>query len=760
MRACEQCRIRKIRCNKELPCAHCLNTKLDCVYADRKPTEKRTRILLTPQYEKKIDLIEQRLGMTIRLLEELKKDLPAKSSQLAGKDSSATAVSTPSSNAAHPEAPGLVVEGDSSFSAHSAFAKEFLHKVVDASGSLRHPGPEMQATLDSLHLVVNTLKHQSASAEMTYPHAKQMQRSPMSKFDMPPIQKTVFITRLPKSECPPDLICLVAMLPAINFSDICLNVYFSPQHTETDFIIVNSFLYFLFSWYACHLSEEERKEYEGYAEMCRANLETALHNLPLHLPATSDTIIALICGAIYAIEISKPSLSWTLTNKASEICQTLGYHRIASMKNDAPKEKEKKQFLFWLVYCIDKSLSLRLGRSSAIQDWDISIPFPEMNTSTSSAASQSGESNEDTNILMAWVFQYWVVGGHYQGSIYETLYSSDAISQPDHVRQSRVETLARQLDEYRQKSWKFYESVGEEDRALLGADFFEFLHISDDVLCLSLLTLVYRAAPPRPSTSSSIFSIDCIQAARLTLERHQDCMKIIKKTNFIWFPTYVRWTLLFGPFIPFIVLFCHAIENITTSYHNRTRNSGNPDSSSYNTDNDLERLHCFITSISSAPSVSEAAAKMYRLLDVLYNIAQRYIGLCQHYPHGSHTESNTSDPIQPQLQGASFDMNAYLAALGFPSAFTPSATVTDTQQQQPITTAMEMETNAEVSDFPILNEPTLWLGGTAAQIDDWFYSNQSQMLSLLRDTSGIDSIAVTSSASTRDSTLGSSSSHS
>lgn len=81
-----------------------------------------------------------------------------------------------------------------------------------------------------------------------------------------------------------------------NFSDICLQVYFSDACSETDFIIVNAGLHSLFKDYSSHVSAEQKDTYLGYAHTCRANLETALSDLPLHLPATSDAVAALIFG--------------------------------------------------------------------------------------------------------------------------------------------------------------------------------------------------------------------------------------------------------------------------------------------------------------------------------------------------------------------------------------------------------------------------------------------------------------------------------
>lgn len=81
-----------------------------------------------------------------------------------------------------------------------------------------------------------------------------------------------------------------------HFSDICLRVYFSETFSKMDFIIVNAGLHSLFADYSHHVSAEEKDAYLGHAHTCRANLETALSDLPLHLSATQEAATALVFG--------------------------------------------------------------------------------------------------------------------------------------------------------------------------------------------------------------------------------------------------------------------------------------------------------------------------------------------------------------------------------------------------------------------------------------------------------------------------------
>lgn len=85
-------------------------------------------------------------------------------------------------------------------------------------------------------------------------------------------------------------------LPFQRFTDMCLDIYFNDNHSEATFTTVNAGLYSLFLDYSFHVVGQERDEYIAHAHLCRDNLETVLSNLPLHLPATSDTILALLFG--------------------------------------------------------------------------------------------------------------------------------------------------------------------------------------------------------------------------------------------------------------------------------------------------------------------------------------------------------------------------------------------------------------------------------------------------------------------------------
>lgn len=93
-----------------------------------------------------------------------------------------------------------------------------------------------------------------------------------------------------------------------NFSDICQEVYFTPDYSHFDFITVNAGLQSLLVDYSRQVTPERKVECLDYAQHCRQNLETALSSLSLHLPATQDAIIALLFGVSFFLLVLRSCL--------------------------------------------------------------------------------------------------------------------------------------------------------------------------------------------------------------------------------------------------------------------------------------------------------------------------------------------------------------------------------------------------------------------------------------------------------------------
>lgn len=113
------------------------------------------------------------------------------------------------------------------------------------------------------------------------------------------------------------------------------------------------------------------------------------------------------------------------------MCLSLGLHRKDSLKEDALPMRERKTWLFWSIYIIDKGLSVRLGRPSTIQDYDITVPAPNPHMNQYS--------------MIEFCIVFWVRIARIQGRLYELLFSPTALAQPDNIRAARAQALADEV---------------------------------------------------------------------------------------------------------------------------------------------------------------------------------------------------------------------------------------------------------------------------------------------------------------------------
>jgi hypothetical protein len=59
----------------------------------------------------------------------------------------------------------------------------------------------MQETLEALSQVVDALKQPTVANEMTYPHARLIQRPSIGERELPPFQNALTVIRLAKGRC-------------------------------------------------------------------------------------------------------------------------------------------------------------------------------------------------------------------------------------------------------------------------------------------------------------------------------------------------------------------------------------------------------------------------------------------------------------------------------------------------------------------------------------------------------------------------------
>jgi hypothetical protein len=160
-----------------------------------------------------------------------------------------------------------------------------------------------------------------------------------------------------------------------------------------------------------------------------------MNQLDMFYPASYENAVALSVGTACAIQMCRPLLAWVLVSNAAELCQNLGYHRFETMQHDTKQERRPKMHVFWFVYMFEKQLSLRLGRVSRIQDWDVSLPLLAVRE-----ASPNGFKGDDMLI-------YWVKVAKVSGQIYEKLFSPAAFRRSFEERSRTAAALVKAMNQ-------------------------------------------------------------------------------------------------------------------------------------------------------------------------------------------------------------------------------------------------------------------------------------------------------------------------
>jgi hypothetical protein len=139
-----------------------------------------------------------------------------------------------------------------------------------------------------------------------------------------------------------------------------------------------------------------------------------------------------------AQEDSLSSLCWTFVSAGARLCQILGYHREAVVSRDPPALAEVKRHVFWMLYMIDKTLSLNLGRTSCFPDYDIDVKV----------FSPSSDSR-----FRPWdcAFLAFIDFSKLQGRIYDEFYTARAQREPAEKRAQAIEELTLEFSSWQDK---------------------------------------------------------------------------------------------------------------------------------------------------------------------------------------------------------------------------------------------------------------------------------------------------------------------
>ncbi|EAS33170.3 transcription factor [Coccidioides immitis RS] len=695
-RACDNCRVRKIKCDRASPCSNCRIAKSICRTSPR-VKEQRQRVLISHQYEKKIETIDERLTSIERLLQDLALSIPT-SSQAPPNTRQSSDHSRQNDGAkvrsviqkSEATTPSAHFEGESALSAHSVLASAIFEQTMGSSPNIEQ-NPAMIQALSSLRDIVKGQTRPCGMHVLRFPGQSPGKRLDLSQLELPPLDIVLSMLRLSKGmplfipfaanlnllvlDHYPIFFLTVPMLDLPSFTQLCKDLYFcTDEYSSAQFATVNCALSYLFKEYTYYGPNGTLKDkFNEYSDMCRLNFETIISSFDLFVEPNYDNILALAFGAFHATELSKTSLCWNFTAVAARMCQSLGYHRTFPRRDesggDTPTNVTRERSLFWFIYMMDKSMSLCLGRTSTLQDYDIAVEYPEL---------------PDDPGLRPWrlLYQYWTEYSKIVGRVYELLFSARALCDSAAERSRKAQKLEEEIKDWRTTMARF------EPGDAYHAFFFGWMIPGADLSYYLLLTLVYRALPPtQPPETPSGLSLLCVESARRALQLHQHVMLTFRAKDTYVMKGYVDWTILQCPFVPFLVIFCHTIS------------SGDLD--------DLKLLEEVATSLQAAGSLSEGAERLYRLCMVFYQVAKVYVDAKRQEVENTNTTSEYQPIAYP---GEQFD--SYLNALGLGPSLAPSM----------LRGHADIGNNDGVEAIPELFDVEM-----AQSLEDWYLGNRHMM---------------------------------
>jgi hypothetical protein len=478
-------------------------------------------------------------------------------------------------------------EGESSFVSHSRRITETLGIALSTSSPDYLDGAN--ASIDQS--LIRKLLHDVADVQPPAHPPKSSPQYSLARYpdvaclQLPPMDVALRLLRLSRTAQQRFLIDY-QLMPFEAFSTMCQSVYFpTMDYTIFSWMIVNAGIFQLLrdidgSWH--EQLQISLADLKTYAKLCQSNIDTATHSLKLTVDPSLDACQAIVLAGSMALEEGKPALAWKMVSISARMCLDLGLHRLSSSNaDDNDDDARRKTILFWYVYSVDKGLAFNFGRTPTIHDYDIIAERPSF--TSDDGWGQFFSSSLEFSVL--------------QGAIYEQLFSVSAQRLPVDERSRRARQFAQQVEALRNPLLEFSERGDH-----LYPNIVSFTVLSSDMLIYCLLTIVYRVIPPPPPAHPLQFCDEAVQSARTALELLFKAWNALQDEPPENWAYVINWTIMFVPFVPFIVIFGNAIAK--------------------NDFNDLLQMQNVVTVLELAADRTPGNQKLHRTCSQLTKVAE------------------------------------------------------------------------------------------------------------------------------------------
>ncbi|KAL4948936.1 hypothetical protein BDW69DRAFT_175501 [Aspergillus filifer] len=591
-RACEGCRVRKIRCERTLPCSNCQHLRIACVPANSRH-ENRPRINVSSHYEKQVELIQERLrGIQSKLDQLAASVVPAKMQEDVSLSSRGPAYQSLRDDTAQAIQLASGFDGDSSFTSNALLAE----KVAEHNTTGTSQTPEEDEMFTALRSLKRTLEEHRPIISANHAHFPGFRPVNLThNLDLPPVAFAVAIVSRSKL-CPTDTFLLSAWRDRNLLETLCQRIYFPSERVSLGSLTLMHGLLWEQGQYLSteHDSQFSYPDMSHWIDVCEKNFYLGIESYEVLTSQSLENAQALALGSMRALGLGRPFLCRTLLAAAANICVSLGYHRRSTLLGDRSLLAESKRHVFWIVYMMDKNVSLSLGRASSLQDYDIDA---ELFTPSSDSRFRFYDLLCHSAINFARL----------EGKVYDLVYSARALTAPFEETLEHTARLVQELN-----NWKTDElEVIIQGRSDCPEGFKPFA-IASYPIYYSVLALLHRGRPNSSRETNTLINSACLEAARQSVTYH---LKTIPQ--FINNPskrsTYVTWSLLYSSFTPFFVVFSNVVL---------TRNQ-----------EDFTLLKSMVNSLETLVSVSEGSKRLHSVCQAFYRAAEVFLQSKQQSKH-------------------------------------------------------------------------------------------------------------------------------
>ncbi|PWY94231.1 C6 transcription factor [Aspergillus sclerotioniger CBS 115572] len=575
-RACENCRLRKIKCDKVIPCSSCSVLGIACGSASTSVGSGPSRRGDSDDYEQRFSALQEQLTSLQKALQQITQ--PSASVR--------ASVQPVHPISASPTAPPF--EGQSSFHHETLVARDAAYSAANTSrnGQL---GDYVSAALSSLKTSLD--RHHASVAQSG-------EQSPIQpKEKLLPVDMVVAVVKKVKSQ-PPFFLVSQSWINSARVESLCQSIYFplNPVPAGTLTLFYGLLFYIIRDYLHAEDPDLARFDLQSSLKICEHYFATGLSMPEIMVDPTLEKVQALLLGVMKAQEGFDIQRCWSYLSLAFNMCQSMGLHRRSTLERDEFPSAEEKRRAFWALYTIDKNISLNIGVTSHFQDHDIDADL----------FTPSNDPKHRPWDLMGLVI---VEFAGVQGRVYDQLYSTSACRAVDQQRSASIDRLSSDLMAVRDRLLAIDVSPG------LYADSLHGMAACADFIAYSVLTVIYRAQT-RPRDAMAISS-RCYESATAALQSHLKCFTYFRGRQTHKQTEYVTWILLYPSFTPFVIVFTHAITTASTA--------------------DLALLQDTASSLELIKGLSRGSMHLYtvceafvRAAQILVNSQQTLTGLEQH----------------------------------------------------------------------------------------------------------------------------------